>query len=50
MMMLNAFLFNFNKLVDFELLPQCQTVNRGYHKNVLQRLGEKIRKKRSELW
>ena len=47
--MLTVF-FDFNGIVHFEFLHQDETVNRVYYQGVLQRLREKIRKKRPELW
>ena len=47
--MLTVF-FDFNGIVHFEFLPQGETVNCVYYQGVLQRLRDKIRKKRAELW
>lgn len=47
--MLTVF-FDFHGIVHFEFVPQGETVNRVYYRGVLQRLREKIRKKRPELW
>lgn len=42
--------FDYNGVVHHEFLPTGRTVNKEYYKEVMQRLREAIRLKRSELW
>ena len=42
--------FDYNGVVHHEFLPKGRTVNKEYYKEVMQRLREAIRLKRSELW
>lgn len=42
--------FIFSGLVHYEFLPKGQTVNQVFHKQVLERLREKVRLKRPETW
>ena len=42
--------FDIRLIVHYEFAPEGQTVNAGFYCNVLRRLKEDIRRKRSELW
>jgi hypothetical protein len=42
--------FDIRGIVHREFVPQGQTVNETFYCEVLQRLGENIRRKRSDLW
>lgn len=42
--------FDFKGIIHHEFVPEGQTVNKEYYKEVLQRLRLKIRRKRTELW
>lgn len=47
--MLTVF-FDYHGVVHSEFLPEGQTVNKQYYLSVMQRLREKIRRKRPDLW
>ena len=47
--MLSCF-FGIKGLVHFEFLPQRQTVNQQFYREVLKRLRDAVRRKRPELW
>ena len=42
--------FDSREIVLQEWVPQCQTVNSAYYLDVMKRLWERIREKRSDLW
>ena len=42
--------FDFNGMVCHKFLPQGRTVNKEYYLEVIHRLREAIRQKRTELW
>jgi histone-lysine N-methyltransferase SETMAR len=42
--------FDIRGIVHREFVPQCQTVNKKFYCEVLRRLRENIRRKRSDLW
>lgn len=42
--------FDFYGLVHYEFVPKGQTVNQVFYKQVLERLREKVRRKRPEAW
>ena len=48
-MMLITF-FDVHGVVQAEFLPQGQTINQYFYKNILRRLMRSVREKRRELW
>ena len=42
--------FDYNGVVHHEFMPQGRTVNKEYYLQVMHRLREAIRQKRTELW
>jgi len=45
-----VFFFDFNGLVHYEFVPKGQTINQVFYKQVLERLREKVCRKRPEAW
>jgi len=48
--MLLTFFFNIRGIVHYEFVPTGQTVNQVYYLEVLERLREKVRLKRPQLF
>ena len=48
--MLLIFFFNIRGIVHYEFVPTGQKVNQVYYLEVLERLREKVRRKRPELF